>query len=258
MLSFASFDHLIFILSLYILALSFTLSPLSSPFSHFQDQHLHDSHYYAQSHPSPPPIATLTHSPSLSSDRSSVNSPAPTILPPLNHPSQFQPQQYVTTGAHRYSASAQPGAYHHPHYYPNTVSPPEVFNTPAQGYAHAYGGGYAPPPPPTHIPFHHSPDMSQYSVNPYATTSGMYGHAGHGGGSGGFTPIYTDDASTKLSDRVRRRCFNCCTTDTSTWRRSSLNPGKVVRAFSFLTRSFLAIWGFSARTSAFAFCFRNE
>lgn len=49
------------------------------------------------------------------------------------------------------------------------------------------------------------------------------------GGGGGFTPIFTDDASTKLSDRVRRRCFNCCTTDTSTWRRSSLNPGKVVR-----------------------------
>ncbi|TDL21885.1 hypothetical protein BD410DRAFT_723829, partial [Rickenella mellea] len=41
-------------------------------------------------------------------------------------------------------------------------------------------------------------------------------------------PIFTDDASTKLSDRVRRRCFNCCTTDTSTWRRSSLHPGKVL------------------------------
>ncbi|TFK52113.1 hypothetical protein OE88DRAFT_1629111 [Heliocybe sulcata] len=40
--------------------------------------------------------------------------------------------------------------------------------------------------------------------------------------------ILTDDAATKLSDRVRRRCFNCCTTDTSTWRRSTLNPGKVL------------------------------
>jgi hypothetical protein len=43
-----------------------------------------------------------------------------------------------------------------------------------------------------------------------------------------FNAIYTDDATTKLNDRIRRRCFNCCTTDTSTWRRSSLNPGKVV------------------------------
>ncbi|KAJ7598132.1 hypothetical protein C8J56DRAFT_769335 [Mycena floridula] len=40
--------------------------------------------------------------------------------------------------------------------------------------------------------------------------------------------MYTEDAATKLSDRVRRRCFNCCTTDTSTWRRSNLNPGKVL------------------------------
>ncbi|KAJ8496753.1 hypothetical protein ONZ45_g12334 [Pleurotus djamor] len=40
--------------------------------------------------------------------------------------------------------------------------------------------------------------------------------------------IHTDDAATKLSDRVRRRCFNCCTTDTSTWRRSNLSPGKVL------------------------------
>ena len=42
--------------------------------------------------------------------------------------------------------------------------------------------------------------------------------------------IHTDDASTKLSDRVRRKCYNCHTTDTSTWRRSSLTPGKVVCA----------------------------
>jgi len=40
--------------------------------------------------------------------------------------------------------------------------------------------------------------------------------------------IYTDDAATKLSDRVRRKCYNCRTTDTSTWRRSSLTPGKVL------------------------------
>lgn len=47
--------------------------------------------------------------------------------------------------------------------------------------------------------------------------------------------IHTDDAATKLSDRVRRRCFNCCTTDTSTWRRSNLSPGKVV-CFLYVVR----------------------
>ncbi|KAF9786467.1 hypothetical protein BJ322DRAFT_1004554, partial [Thelephora terrestris] len=39
---------------------------------------------------------------------------------------------------------------------------------------------------------------------------------------------YTDDAATKLTDRVRRKCYNCRTTDTSTWRRSNLTPGKVL------------------------------
>ncbi|KAJ7614257.1 hypothetical protein DFH06DRAFT_1014208 [Mycena polygramma] len=40
--------------------------------------------------------------------------------------------------------------------------------------------------------------------------------------------VHTDDAGTKLSNSVRRRCFNCCTTETSTWRRSNLSPGKVL------------------------------
>ncbi|KAJ7913747.1 hypothetical protein B0H13DRAFT_465710, partial [Mycena leptocephala] len=50
-----------------------------------------------------------------------------------------------------------------------------------------------------------------------------------GGGTGVVQAVYTDDVATKLSDRhgVRRRCFNCYTTDTSTWR-SNLSPGKVL------------------------------
>ncbi|KAJ7447453.1 hypothetical protein FB451DRAFT_943550, partial [Mycena latifolia] len=47
-------------------------------------------------------------------------------------------------------------------------------------------------------------------------------------GGGVIEVVHTDDAAMKLSDRVRRRCFNCCTTDTSTWRRSNLSPGKVL------------------------------
>ncbi|KAJ6585805.1 hypothetical protein B0H19DRAFT_926461 [Mycena capillaripes] len=54
----------------------------------------------------------------------------------------------------------------------------------------------------------------------------------NGGGGGGGGPqiqvVHTDDAGTKLSNSVRRRCFNCCTTETSTWRRSNLSPGKVL------------------------------
>lgn len=48
--------------------------------------------------------------------------------------------------------------------------------------------------------------------------------------------VHTSDANTKLTDGIRRRCFNCCTTDTSTWRRSNLSPGKVVRLFKLVLR----------------------
>ncbi|KAJ7451919.1 hypothetical protein FB451DRAFT_1524467, partial [Mycena latifolia] len=61
------------------------------------------------------------------------------------------------------------------------------------------------------------------------------GMGGTGGGIGGGISgvpvilLHTDDAaSTKPSDRVRRRCFNCCMTETSTWRRANLSSGKVL------------------------------
>jgi hypothetical protein len=47
-------------------------------------------------------------------------------------------------------------------------------------------------------------------------------------GHGNEEISYTDEANTKLSNRIRRRCFNCKATETSTWRRSVLSPGKLV------------------------------
>ena len=41
--------------------------------------------------------------------------------------------------------------------------------------------------------------------------------------------IFTDDARKKLGDGIHRWCFNCRATETTTWRRSSLSPGKLVR-----------------------------
>ncbi|KAJ7636351.1 hypothetical protein FB45DRAFT_742386 [Roridomyces roridus] len=38
----------------------------------------------------------------------------------------------------------------------------------------------------------------------------------------------TDEAGTKLGPGVRRQCFNCRTTETSTWRRSNLSQGKML------------------------------
>ncbi|KAF7293352.1 Gata transcription factor [Mycena kentingensis (nom. inval.)] len=40
--------------------------------------------------------------------------------------------------------------------------------------------------------------------------------------------VYTSDSATRLSDRIRRRCFNCETPEAATWRKSVLVPGKVL------------------------------
>ncbi|KAH9059113.1 hypothetical protein EDB87DRAFT_829796 [Lactarius vividus] len=43
-----------------------------------------------------------------------------------------------------------------------------------------------------------------------------------------FGVVYTDDARRKLGEGVRRWCFNCRAVETTTWRRSSLSPGKLL------------------------------
>ncbi|KAJ7440372.1 hypothetical protein FB451DRAFT_1300479 [Mycena latifolia] len=130
------------------------------------------------------------------------------------------------------------------------------------------GGYMYAPPPPHHAYAHHPPPPphhghpghdERYDQHPHPHAHPHYAqgfpiqHAGYvpyplpgtilsapmappqsnganpnGAGGGVIQVVHTDDAATKLSDRVRRRCFNCCTTDTSTWRRSNLSPGKVL------------------------------
>jgi hypothetical protein len=51
-----------------------------------------------------------------------------------------------------------------------------------------------------------------------------------------YEVIYTDDARMKLGDGIRRRCFNCQATETTTWRRSMLSPGKLVRRLTSFSR----------------------
>jgi hypothetical protein len=63
----------------------------------------------------------------------------------------------------------------------------------------------------------------------------------------GYRVVYTDDARMKPGDGVHRQCFNCRITETTTWRRSMLNLGKLVR----LTRSSSRMtFFFSMRLSA--------
>jgi hypothetical protein len=45
----------------------------------------------------------------------------------------------------------------------------------------------------------------------------------------GYGAIYTDDARMKPGDGIRRQCFNCRVAETTTWRRSMLSFGKLVR-----------------------------
>ncbi|KAJ7168053.1 hypothetical protein C8R46DRAFT_826387, partial [Mycena filopes] len=44
----------------------------------------------------------------------------------------------------------------------------------------------------------------------------------------GVPVVHTDDGGARLSNAVRRRCFNCCETQTNVWRRSTLSVGKVL------------------------------
>ncbi|PIL37397.1 transcription factor [Ganoderma sinense ZZ0214-1] len=44
----------------------------------------------------------------------------------------------------------------------------------------------------------------------------------------GMMVQHTDDAASKETQYLRRRCFNCHTTEPPSWRRSTLNPGKIV------------------------------
>jgi GATA-binding protein, other eukaryote len=46
--------------------------------------------------------------------------------------------------------------------------------------------------------------------------------------TGGIPIMHTDDAASKETQYLRRRCFNCHTTEPPSWRRSTLNPGKIV------------------------------
>jgi len=136
-----------------------------------------------------------------------------------------------------WTASAEAG-------YQGLASFPSAFCTSGFSQYHVYPG----------MPSHHAvPSMSHISGNPMQETFGIpYPLLGQTN----VSVVHTDNASMKPSNRVRRQCFNCCTTDTSTWRRrSNLSAGKVVSSLplviSILRRSDLHFtWFISFATSA--------
>jgi hypothetical protein len=165
----------------------------------------------------PPPIATLPQSPSLSTsslDRSSVSSPAPTRRGSVQ--SIHIAASYNGDVGYPGAESERPRAYYHqsPGHTESLyrVQPRTELHYPPTHEGAARAAAY--------LPTAH--------VVPTQISGGTHEIAGHYPRQQPFNAIYTDDATIKLNDRIRRRCFNCCTTDTSTWRRSSLNPGKVL------------------------------
>ncbi|KAJ7775465.1 hypothetical protein B0H16DRAFT_1756840 [Mycena metata] len=170
---------------------------------------------------SPPPPRPASADPSTNATPPTSNNSASRRSPPP--PSHQQPPQYHPPPPHQYQ-------YAHPHHagpqymYAPPPPPPQYAHHPqaqddprnaqhASPYAHPYGG---------YVPYPY-PGAPMPSSAPPAAPNSM-----NGVGAPGIAVIHTDDAATKLSDRVRRRCFNCCTTETSTWRRSNLSPGKVL------------------------------
>lgn len=191
-------------------------------------RHRRDSYDISHRRPSPPPIATLNPSPSPSiiQDRSAMSTP----------PARRTPPQPLPSGLHSSSYYSHDPVILHPRH-----QPVPHFQSRPDSMTHSYGFSAHPSfdhrydhpdgsnhssyhnsvPIPSHAPIHpvsHIP--SSHVRETYTHPYPLPGQA--------VASIYTDDANTKLSDRVRRRCFNCCTTDTSTWRRSNLSPGKVV------------------------------
>lgn len=171
-------------------------------------------------------LPPLNGSPSLSAasvDRSSNSSAPPPATHPHPSPSPDQHQHYSRMHyqdeqqqlVDRYRGDPGHGSGYNMHQYSHP--PPQRYSYyPSSGQAPPPPGHYAPQSPPPH-------GEAPRNSFPQSISAGLPAQ--------NFQVVHTDDAATKLSDRVRRRCFNCCTTETSTWRRSSLNPGKVVRDF---------------------------
>ena len=199
--------------------------PRSSPLrlltipSHRRDYDYHYDHPYRR--PSPPPIATLSHSPSLSVsslDRSSVSSP-----PPRRSPTDRSVDSHSGYSDPYYAQDQMARSRPYPH--------DPVRDAGRSSHSYTYNSRphsehrYSHDSYPYHVPpAYNSPPLSHATPGTRESGSLTYPLPGQNH----YTIGYTDDAATKLSDRVRRRCFNCCTTDTSTWRRSNLSPGKVV------------------------------
>ncbi|CUA76873.1 hypothetical protein RSOLAG22IIIB_02350 [Rhizoctonia solani] len=118
-----------------------------------------------------------------------------------------------------------PQGFPQPRPQPARSPPPGAYDPRYRQPAYAY-----PPPPPGYGAPPYPPGPSGPTVDPTIFSSR---HPGMPASPPDPTRpdvqiTYTDDSATKLTQYLRRRCFNCRVTEPPGWRKSTLNPGKIV------------------------------
>ncbi len=182
-----------------------------------------------EGHIGSPPIlpTTMTSQSPVSSpswDRSSVSSTDSGLVPDV--PAAEPISEQIGFGGMYYEQHTQ-----HSHYHPRWD-----FKFADAGHGHSASSRTV----------EHSPDVHVVSSSQLVGSRGEFNTRPLSGvGSDGIA--YTDEANSKISNRLRRRCYNCKATETSTWRRSVLSPGKLVghqgyfdqaRRFTLVIRSY--------------------
>lgn len=213
----------------YVLIFAFGNFTTKSYLSRYHREQLYDQ---PRHHPSPPPITTLSRSPSLSTsslDRSAETNSSRRSPPRDSVQSTSMYSHYSPPGQSHMNQQHPSRPMHHDAFASRSAPPPtnqsSFSYSPQPSFDHRYhpsdtshSTGYQIPPPgysgPTmsSIPHPHLPSVRDGYNLAYPLLPQQ------GPGQRGHSIVLTDDAATKLSDRVRRRCFNCCSSETSTWR----------------------------------------
>ena len=82
---------------------------------------------------------------------------------------------------------------------------------------------------PSYSPYQHHPHHPQHHLAQHHQHHQQHQHHPNAQHPGAHMSVqHTDDAASKETQYLRRRCFNCHTTEPPSWRRSTLNPGKIV------------------------------
>ncbi|KAK7049765.1 hypothetical protein VNI00_005796 [Paramarasmius palmivorus] len=133
------------------------------------------------------------------------------VLPPSDDSYYYQQQ------AQQQQPSAQPSAqYTYPQVHHHPIHP--IHHSPHMSPSHHL------PSLPSHTQYH--PHLHHHSLSPHLSPLPHPHSLPHTHPS---LPVqHTDDAASKETQFLRRRCFNCHTTEPPSWRRSTLNPGKIV------------------------------